>query len=58
MLKTEVKPCVCGEPTGCHPETDQQGFWMACNDCGGMVGDTYEYFDSYEKVTQCNNVVE
>lgn len=37
MVKKEVKQCECSEPTGVHPETDQLGFWMACNDCGGEL---------------------
>lgn len=50
MVKKEVKQCECSEPTGVHPETDQLGFWMACNDCGGRIDATYEYFEGYREI--------
>lgn len=33
-------------------ETDQLGFWMACNDCGGRVAATYEYFEGFGEMKQ------
>ena len=52
MMKKEVKQCQCEEPSGAHPETDQLGFWMACNDCGGRVAATYEYFEGFGEMKQ------
>lgn len=52
MIEKEVKQCQCKEPSGVHPETDQLGFCMACNDCGGKIDATYEYFEGFGEMKQ------